>query len=127
MASDDYASIPSVGKLKLKGVKDSKVVKKKKQKTSSIGKVDGKPAEDAFEDRSVILKKLEEEDRAMKTEGREKEGRPEASQELVRQNEKDADVEIDLGNRAKTEAERRYEEQRRKRVCSSDCGVHFLL
>ena len=104
MPADDYTSTPSTGKLKLKGVKDSKVAKKRKHKPVK----DDKPVDDV-QDNSIMLKKLEDEDAEMERE------------EVVRlgpSNEAgsgDAGAE-ESGLRVKTEAERRYEEQRRKRV-----------
>jgi protein FAM32A len=114
MPSEDYTSTPSTGKLKLKGVKDSKIAKKGKKNKSS-GKGDVKPsAAGEKEDNSMILSKLEDEDREIDEEGRQR-GNPE---ELIR----DGDGEVeggegeDLGARHKTEAEKRYDEQRRRRV-----------
>lgn len=108
MPSDDYTSTPSTGKLKIKGVKDSRITKKKKNKTSKDEKSPG----DIVEDNSVMLKKLEEEDREIR---REEKKKKEKSEEL-----RDDDAEDpEMGVRVKTEAERKYDEQRRKRVCLS--------
>jgi FAM32A len=104
MPSEDYVSTPSTGKLKLKGVKDSKVTKKKRHKSPR----DGKSAEHV-EDNSIMLKKLEVEDREMEEEERWQQRK---DREGENENERDEDSQI----RAKTEAERRYEDQRRKRV-----------
>lgn len=111
MAPGEYASA-GAGKLKLKGVKDSKVDKKKKKKSSKPSKDDAEanvPAEDAFHDKSVVLKKFEEEDA-----------------KLAAEHDREDRVEVDAKTEeeqevVKTEAERRYEEQRRRRV-----GSHFL-
>jgi FAM32A len=104
MPTDDYTSTPSTGKLKLKGVKDSKVTKKKLHKSIK----DDRPVADV-EDNSVVLKKLKEEDRDMEQKEGIKQGK---SKEW-----EDEDVVHDeLGVRVKTDAERRYDEQRRKRV-----------
>ena len=120
MAPGEYTSTSS-GKLKLKGVKDSKVDKKKKKSSSSSrSKHDvGHDGEDAevengasarFKDRSVVLKRLEEEDQALARE----EGKAVTPR---RENlETNAQVEEERGEVVKTEAERRYEEQRRRRV-----------
>ena len=110
MPSEDYTSTPSTGKLKLKlkGVKDSRITKKRKNKTSK----DEKSSADVVEDNSVILKKLEEEDREIR---RAEKKRKEKSEELMDDDAEDPE----LGVRVKTEAERKYDEQRRKRVCLS--------
>lgn len=105
MSTADYTSIPSTGKLKLKGVKDSKITKRKKNKPSK----DDKPAEDV-EDNSVMLRKLADEDREMESEDKMTE------QEGAGSLAKDEDRDGDLGSTVKTEAERRYEEQRKKRL-----------
>ena len=104
MPSEEYTSIPSSGKLKLKGVKDSRVTKKKKNKSSK----DDKPA-GGVEDTSVMLKKLGHEAKEMEGEESEKQGKP---TEL----EQEQEGEEELGSRVKTEAEKRYDEQKRKRV-----------
>ena len=104
MPTDDYTIIPSTGKLKLKGVKDSKITKKKKPKPSK----DDNPVKDV-EDNSTILKKLEDEDREMEREVPNK-------QRKSKEPENQEDGGEDRAARVKTEAERRYEEQRRKRV-----------
>lgn len=123
--SDAYASVGS-GKLKLKGVKDSKVEKRRKKKSSSSKQKDAGDAvegEGEFKDRSVMLRKLEEEDEAMANE----EGR---SLEKKRgKGDEDADQpdrrdEEEGGEPVKTEAERRYDEQRRRRVSQGIRGCH---
>ena len=123
--SEAYSSIGS-GKLKLKGVKDSKVDKKKKKKSSSKSKdadddaekANGDEGEKGFQDRSVMLKKLEEEDEALaKEEGR-------SSRKRKDDQEKEGDEgqqEDESGEMIKTEAERRYDEQRRRRVSYNPC------
>jgi protein FAM32A len=113
--SSDYSITPSTGKLKLKGVKDSKVNKKKKKKKSKTEN-EGETREDDFQDRSAMLKMLEEEDRSMARE------KSEASSAANRDegsavSEKIGEV-SNYGESIKTEAERRYDEQRRKRVSS---------
>merc|ERR1711939_1009017 len=92
MAPGEYASAGS-GKLKLKGVKDAKVDKKKKKKPSSKPKDEagGVGDGDSFQDKSVMLKNLEDEDEQLAKDDEER--------EIV-----------------KTEAEKRHEEQRRKRL-----------
>lgn len=108
--SDPYSVISSTGKLKLKGVKDSKIDKKKKKKSkpkteAEDGAEDG--AED-LEDKSVMLRKLEEEDAQITKDGnRETDGRPVGSM---------AGEEVEVSERIKTEAEKRFDEHRRKRL-----------
>ena len=121
MAPGDYASTGS-GKLKLKGVKDSKVDKKKKKKSKpkDAAAGDSTAADDnddeVFHDKSVMLKKLEDEDAQLAKEERRK-------MDLVDGKEVGPGAGIDHDNEereaVKTEAEKRYEEQRRKRVRSS--------
>lgn len=116
MASEDYTSTPSTGKLKLKGVKESKITKKKKKNKSSV-KGDDKPAVGGdVGDNLVVLRKLEDEDEGMEVETK-GEGRRK-SQEAVDavEGEGDGDGAGDVGMRVKTDAERRYDEQRRRRV-----------
>lgn len=105
MPTDDYTLTPSTGKLKIKGVKDSRVSRKKKCKPPK----DDKSA-DIIEDNSVMLKKLADKDLELTMEGQEKQ---KTSPELETEQEGNEE----LGGRVKTEAERRYDEQRRKRVC----------
>jgi hypothetical protein len=113
--SSDYTSIPSTGKLRLKGVKDSKVDKKKAKKKKNPQLDDGNEAgngEVEFKDNSVVLKSLEDEDNAMKKEQRRDMGIVDGKKA-----EPGAGVEDEqFGERIKTEAEKRYDEQRRKRV-----------
>ncbi|KIX05522.1 uncharacterized protein Z518_06394 [Rhinocladiella mackenziei CBS 650.93] len=117
MAPGDYASIGS-GKLKLKGVKDSKVDKKKKKKSKPKETDDGPGSaasaaeEDTFKDKSVVLRKFEYEDVKIAKEERRKMGLVDG--EVVGSGagiEEDEEREV-----VKTEAEKRYEEQRRKRL-----------
>ncbi|KIX94567.1 uncharacterized protein Z520_09613 [Fonsecaea multimorphosa CBS 102226] len=138
MAPSDYISAGS-GKLKLKGVKDSKVDKKKKSKKSSSSKAgsgqneqpsntpdptaeggDRAGAEDQFKDRSVMLRKLEEEDQMISNEARESGVRKRKKADSPGSNGDDDAAarpnEEEQGGIVKTEAERRYEEQRRRRL-----------
>ncbi len=116
MPSEDYTSTASTGKLKLKGVKDSKITKKKKNKPSKDEKLTG----DVVEDNSIMLKKLEDEDREI---GREEKERNEKPEEPIDDDAGDPE----LGIRVKTEAEKRYDEQRRKRVCLSMFCLLFII
>lgn len=146
MAPGDYASVGS-GKLKLKGVKDGKVDKKKKKSksksnldpsasASASASAPALPGDD-FQDRSVMLKNLHDEDEkvAAAEDGRrrrrklEREGGEddddgddgedgEDGKEFVsRRDQDDREDREQETEPVKTEAERRYEEQRRRRVC----------
>jgi hypothetical protein len=112
--SSDYTSTPSTGKLKLKGVKDSKVDKKKpKKKKPRPEDSDGGGNEEVeFKDNSVMLKSLEDEDAAMKKEERRKMGILDGMEVILGAGAQDEE----LGEMIKTEAEKRYDEQRRRRV-----------
>ncbi|KAK5207937.1 hypothetical protein LTR41_006449 [Exophiala xenobiotica] len=114
MAPSDYASAGS-GKLKLKGVKDAKVGKKKKKKPSSKPKDeagDANDAGDSFKDKSVMLKSLEDEDEQLAKEERRMIGMVDGKEVGPGAGIKD-DEEREI---VKTEAEKRHEEQRRKRL-----------
>jgi protein FAM32A len=105
--SDPYTS-HNAGKLKLKGVKDSKVSKPKKSKS----KGDGSSEKDLHKDNSVVLRQLEDGDAQL---AREKHN------ELAHERVAGASTEKgtagdDAGEARKTEAERRWDEQRRKRL-----------
>merc|ERR1711939_1087676 len=102
MAPGEYASAGS-GKLKLKGVKDAKVDKKKKKKPSS------KPKDEAG---GVMLKNLEDEDEQLAKEERRMIGMVDGKEVGPGAGIKD-DEEREI---VKTEAEKRHEEQRRKRL-----------
>jgi protein FAM32A len=121
--SSDYTSTPSTGKLKLKGVKDSKVDKKKsKKKPRPEDGNDVENGEVGFKDNSVVLKSLEDEDNAMKKEKHRDMGIVDGKEV-----EPGAGVEDEeFGERIKTEAEKRYDEQRRKRVSASPRNVLFV-
>lgn len=113
MAPNDYAFAGS-GKLKLKGVKDAKIDKKKKKKSSSKpkeGPTDG-GEDNAFHDKSVMLKNLEDEDAQFAKEDRRSLAVPDGEEVgpgAASRDEEERQV-------VKTEAEKRHEEQRRKRV-----------
>lgn len=124
MAPGDYASAGS-GKLKLKGVKDSKVDKKKKKKSNGKAKDEtGGGNEDAsFQDRSVMLKNLADEDERLEQDERKQVGivdKEEVGPGAGGEDFEEREV-------VKTEAEKRYEEQRRKRVCSSTEIVQIVF
>ncbi len=116
MPSEDYISTASTGKLKLKGAKDSKITKKKKSKTFK----DEKHTGDFAEDNSIMLKKLENGDREMGREGKKRNEKPEEPMD-------DDPGPVESGVRVKTEAEKRYDEQRRKRVCLSLFCLLFII
>ncbi len=122
MAPGEYASAGS-GKLKLKGVKDAKVDKKKKKKPSSKPKDEagGVGDGDSFQDKSVMLKNLEDEDEQLAKEERRMIGMVDGKEVGPGAGIKD-DEEREI---VKTEAEKRHEEQRRKRVCLS-CTLDIL-
>jgi protein FAM32A len=122
--SSDYTSTPSTGKLKLKGVKDSKVDKKKskKKKPQPEDGDDAGNGEVGFKDNSVVLKSLEDEDDAMKREKHRDMG-------IVDGKNVEPGVGVEdeqLGEAIKTEAEKRYDEQRRKRVSASPRSAQFV-
>ena len=102
----DYSAVSGAGKLKLKGVNDSKIDKKKKKKKPTAA------AEDATEDHSVMLKKLEDEDEQITKKDRRKMGVVDGQDVVPGAGEKDEMIAESL----KTEAERRHDEQRRKRL-----------
>ena len=116
-AAEGYLGGASGGKLRLKGVKDSKVDKKKKKKAKSSSNDDGfKQTEDhpvqEFEDRSVVLKALQDEDEQIA-----KEKRREISLVDGKEVVPGAGVEDEkLSERLKTDAEKRFDEQRKKRL-----------
>ena len=116
-ARGDYLGGATGGKLKLKGVKDSKVDKKKKKTPKpSINDNSSKPIEDSpdqvFKDRSVVLKALQDEDEQIA-----KENRREVVVVDGREVVPGTGVEDEkLGERLKTDAEKRFDEQRKKRL-----------
>lgn len=108
MSSADYAATPSPGKLKLKGVKGSKVTKKNKPTKDE-------KASEKDEDHSVMIRKLVHEDQEVESE----ETRMTQTGAKSPAEDEDADADGCLGatiERSKTSAERKYDEQRRKRV-----------
>lgn len=129
MAPGDYASV-GTGKLKLKGVKDSKVDKKKKKKKS---KPESEPSstvqrgggnhggsgndddDERFQDRSVMLKNLRAEDELIAKDA--SRGKLVDRGDPDNANQEAHDEQDEAREAVKTDAERRYEEQRRKRVC----------
>lgn len=107
------------GKLKLKGVKDSKVDKKKKKKDKAKSSDDAGPeaqggshaaGDVGFQDKSVMLKNLEDEDEMARRDHADGSGGESTNKREVARTEPDGEL-------VKTEAERRYQEQRRRRVC----------
>lgn len=114
--SSDYTSAPSSGRLKLKGVKDSKVdkkrSKKKKHHTEENASGEDKQKASDLNDKSVALRSLEDEDAVMT-----KEKHREVAMVDGKEVAPGSGVEDEsLGERIKTDAEKRYDEQRRKRV-----------
>jgi protein FAM32A len=96
MAKEDYSATPG-GSLKLKGVKDSKVHKKQKRKRPKNGESDEATAHEEAEEQSLENALASEEDKEIK-DPLLKDGQPSKGS-------------------GKTEAEKRYEERRQKRVC----------
>lgn len=123
--SSEYTSTPSTGKLKLKGVKDSKVDKKKsKKKKAPPEDSDGAGNEEAeFKDSSVVLKSLEDEDAVMTKEKHRQMGIVDGKEVALGAGVEDEE----RGKRIKTEAEKRYDEQRRRRVRLSHCRELFVI
>jgi protein FAM32A len=116
--SDPYTS-HSTGKLKLKGVKDSKISKSKsKKKSSSKPKDDETVGEHSHQDNSVVLKHLEEEDAQIAKDRDQSQERTVTGPQRGGPAGKDAEGRLDEGEQEvrKTEAERRWDEQRRKRL-----------
>lgn len=105
--SDEYSAVGGGGKLKLKGskVKDGRVDKKKKKKDKDKDQegssVPGSLVEEHPDKRtSPAAKRIDSDDREHGRSGQQEEEEDNGSN----------------GGRMKTEAERRYEEQKRKRV-----------
>ena len=113
--SDPYASIGGGGKLKMKGVKDGKIDKKKKKKqkkaVEDVPSGDGEYAGE-FKDHSVVLKTLQDEDEQMAKEDHRRMGVLDGKEVEPGSGANSEDETV----RMKTEAERRHEEQRRKRL-----------
>lgn len=114
----EYSAIPSTGKLKLKGVKDSRVdKKKKKKKPPPTDDPDGNNLDaDPPTDNSVVLRQLADEDAQITKDARRKIGVVDGKDVLPGSGLGDGDEDVDVREHLKTEAERRYDEQRRKRV-----------
>ena len=111
MPGNEYAAVPSSGKLKLKGISDGRVDKKKKKKKKKKSKPEESSAAEAgFKDNSVVLKSLEDEDRAIAKDGADEDEGTEKTTTAV------GEDEVDIAAHLQTEAERRFEEQRRKRL-----------
>lgn len=105
MGSDDYTAAPIGGSLKLKGVKDAGISKhkKKRKRPRPENEVENETnaGEKAAGEGNVTGEGGISEERATEVSGGEKKG----------------DLEDDTPGQGKTEAERRHEEARRKRVC----------
>lgn len=98
MPSSDYSNAVGGG-LKLKGAKDAGVKKKKKVKPTAGG--EGSTSEAKPRDDTALQKALAEEEK----------GEGDMHMSRVR--------EADVKEFGKTEAQRRFEERRRKRVCAA--------
>lgn len=125
MPAEAYTSAPSTGKLKLKGVTDSRIDKKKKKKkpkpdsesptTTAVAEPtkDNDEAEnqEKFTDNSVVLKSLEDKDKQIETQRQKSGANPETEGDV------DTTTNIEEMNKhLKTASELRFEEQRRKRL-----------
>lgn len=97
MPSSDYANAVGGG-LKLKGAKDAGVDKKKKKKKPKLETTEPKETPEKDAEQSAVQKALAEEEK-------------DDTSALTNQQE------LDLKEYGKTEAQRRHEERRRKRVC----------
>ena len=119
MPSDDYTSVPSTGKLKLKGTADGRIDKKKKKKRPRpeeeiASPTTAPPAATEFQDNSVMLRSLAEEDSAIiKTANRETSL---VGSTVIQPDSGAGEQDPDLKASLQTDAERRFEEQRRKRL-----------
>lgn len=118
MAGDEYNAAPSTGRLKIKGVADGRVDKKKKKKKPKLEDEVTNPAPSKDNqagdvvDSSVVLATLEEEDQQIRKESRRKIGIVDGKQVGP-----GAGVEEDdIRERLKTEAEKKFDDQRRKRL-----------
>lgn len=130
MAGDDYTSTPSTGRLKLKGVSDSRIDKKKRKKpkpdaecTNAKPRLHSSDAASAepFKDNSVVFRTLADEDAQVTKDTRREaslvDGRPispaTATTTTTADQYKNPE---DVRDQLRTDAERRFEEQRRKRL-----------
>lgn len=120
MPAEAYTSVPSTGKLKLKGVSDGRIDKKKKKKkskpeTDSAGVENTTATKDAvtFTDNSVVLKSLEDEDAQIQTQKRKDDSAKPSSNGQVEDEETSVE---EMNKHLKTASELRFEEQRRKRL-----------
>lgn len=134
MPADDYTSVPSTGKLKLKGVTDGRIDKKKKKKKSkketeaepeaiaeasehSNSKTEETQDTETFIDRSVVLKTLENEDAVIHQQNQKTTIPKPAPLADNTHNTIDPKTDVEEMNKhLKTASELRFEEQRRKRL-----------
>ena len=113
----DYTAIPSTGKLKLKGVKDSNIAKKKKSKkpaATNATSITTGTFPDNSPDNSIMLRTLEDEDRQIANDSHRHTAIIDNKQLTPGAGVETKDPE--LSSKMKTEAERRHDEQRRKRL-----------
>ena len=110
--SDPYTS-HSTGKLKLKGVKDSKISKHKKKKDKDKSGSASKTSDSTTTDNSVVLKHLAAEDAAIEREHATKDTTQSSTNPSISDAEKAGNE--DQGAH-KTEAERRWDEARGRRL-----------
>ena len=112
MGADEYTAAAS-GSLKLKGVKDSKIDKKKKKKRRQL-------EDDSLKEPAKIAKGQVEE---FDTDGASKPNERTLGDALA---EEDAESDCTPIGAGKTEAERRHEERRRKRVSRSASFLYSI-
>lgn len=116
MAKDDYLTSTPGGSLRLKGAKDAGVTKKKKKKKS---KPPSSPNSGADQKPNKESEDPGKADRELSEDSRIEEGT--AAKERAANPAQEVDVEeeeVGGPHVYKTEAERRHEDMRRKRVCS---------
>lgn len=122
MPAEAYTSVPLTGKLKLKGVTDSRIDKKKKKKKpkpdgEAVSGTVEEPSTDTFTDNSVVLKSLADEDaQIVRPQQPSKKDRTDPEQDQPENEDPNTPDISEMNRHLKTASERRFEEQRRKRL-----------
>lgn len=130
MPADDYTSTPSTGKLKLKGITDGRIDKKKKKKkpkpesaeaeagVESTAQPSAQSSTNAtdFTDNSVMLRTLQSEDAQITKDNNREVSLVGSSSAISPSTAGEAAKTDDVRDQMRTDAERRFEEQRRKRL-----------
>jgi len=133
MAGDDYTSTPSTGKLKLKGVSDGRIDKKKRKKkpkpdadstnAESTPQLSDTADAEPSQDNSAVLRNLADEDSQITKDNRREvslvDGRvvsPATAKATTTAIADQTGNSEDVRDQLRTDAERRFEEQRRKRL-----------